>query len=124
MMNEITKLYLKDFEFSTDEQGIMFKQYPNFSFLLDVICSGNGPIGNNYLQIWPKSKIEKLNTLYKTSIFMTDIILFGSDGSETAYGVNIKKQFISVPFIGMADENVSILANDFDGFIEYLATAD
>lgn len=37
-----------------------------------------------------------------------------------AYGIDVKGRYIEVPFIGMDDEEAEIIAEDFDGFINYV----
>ena len=51
---------------------------------------------------------------------MSNVLLIGSDGGDTAYGIDINGKYIEVPFIGMDDEEVKIVADDFDGFIGYV----
>ncbi|OYP44792.1 hypothetical protein CG709_04020, partial [Lachnotalea glycerini] len=82
---------------------------------------GEGNIGENtYLHLWNFEDIEELNDDYGSAEFLTDIILIGSDGGDAAYGINSKGKYIEVPFIGMDDDEVNVIAGDFDGFIEYL----
>lgn len=35
-----------------------------------------------------------------------------------AYGIDIKGRYIEVPFIGMDDEGMQVIGNDFDEFIK------
>lgn len=35
-------------------------------------------------------------------------------------GIDISGKYIEVPFIGMDDEEVKVIAEDFDGFIDYV----
>ena len=39
---------------------------------------------------------------------------------DMAYGIDISGKYIEVPFIGMDDEEVKVIAEDFDGFIDYV----
>lgn len=48
------------------------------------------------------------------------MFLIGSDGGDTSYGIDIKGRYIEVTFIGMDDKVVEVVANDFDGFIDYI----
>lgn len=52
--------------------------------------------------------------------FLHNIILIGSDGGDTAYGIDASGRYIEMPFIGMADEEAVVIAEDFDGFIKYV----
>lgn len=74
----------------------------------------------NYLLIWNKSEIEELNNDYETQEFLSNILLIGSDGEDMAYGIDDQGRYIEVPFIGMDDREVKIIAKDFDEFIKYL----
>lgn len=95
-----------------------YKKYENY---LTVLSSGSGMIGaNSYLVLWSMKDIEELNNDYAVDEFLTDIILIGSDGSNMAYGINLEGKYVQVPFIGMDDDEVEIIASDFDEFISYL----
>ena len=75
---------------------------------------------NNYLLLWEKNEIEELNDDYETQEFLNNIILIGSDGGDMAYGIDISGKYVEVPFIGMDDEEVKVIAEDFDSFIDYV----
>ena len=95
-----------------------YKQYEEF---FNNHIGGSGMIGDeSYLELWNQSEIEELNEDYEVFEFLNDIILIGSDGGDTAYGVNSKGQYIEVPFIGMEDKEVKIIAENFDDFISFL----
>lgn len=49
-----------------------------------------------------------------------NVLLIGSNGRDTACGIDIKGRYIEVPFIGMDDKGVEVVAEDFDGFIDYI----
>ncbi len=38
--------------------------------------------------MWEKEDIEELNDDYEVNEFIRDCILIGSDGADTAYGIN------------------------------------
>jgi len=81
----------------------------------------NGIIGeNSYVQLWPFEDIVELNEDYESNEFLTGVVLIGSDGGEIAYGINQNGEYIETPFIGMSDEEIKVISNSFDGFIEYL----
>lgn len=52
--------------------------------------------------------------------FLPNILLIGSDGGEIAYGINSKCEYIEVPFIPMDEEEVLVIAETFEEFIQYL----
>lgn len=67
-----------------------------------------------------KNDIEELNDDYEVNEFLTNSVLIGSDGGDTAYGINEEGKFFSVPFIGVDDGEIVILGNSFEEFIEKL----
>lgn len=73
----------------------MSERYKVFEDYIKQTISGEGMIGDNH------------------------IVLIGSDGGDEAYGIDVNGRYIEVPFIGMDDEEVKIIAGDFDGFINY-----
>ena len=58
--------------------------------------------------------------MYETHDFLSDVILIGSDGGDMAYGIDINGKYIEVPFIGMDDEEIKVIGNNFDDFINYI----
>lgn len=124
-MNSESKNLLCDFEFTNNNTVVRFLKYKDFEFVLNMIVCGTGPVGDNgYLILWEKDILEKRNDDYMVSEFLDDVFLIGSDGGENAFGVNIKKQFIVVPFFDMRNENICVLANTFDGFIKQVSECD
>lgn len=121
IMNNETAKKLSEFNiFSTEEILVSHKYHP-YEKYLGKIPSGEGMVGeNSYLLLWEKSEIEELNEMYETEEFLSDVILIGSDGGNTAYGIDIKGRYVEVPFIGMDDEEVKIIGENFDEFINYV----
>lgn len=120
MKNE-TVQKLSEFNISSDEELVLSERYKAFKDYLKQTVSGEGMVGeNNYLSLWEKNEIEELNNSYETQEFLSNILLIGSDGGDTAYGIDVNGKYIEVPFIGMDDEEVEIVADDFDGFIDYV----
>ena len=112
---------LSQFNLLPEEKLVLGEKYKRFEDYLKLTVSGEGMIGdNNYLMLWGKNEIEELNNDYETQEFLSNVILIGSDGGDVAYGIDVNGQFIEVPFIGMDDEEINIIANDFDGFINYV----
>lgn len=120
MKNE-TVQKLSEFNISSDEELVLSERYKAFKDYLKHTVSGEGMVGeNNYLSLWEKNEIEELNNSYETQEFLSNILLIGSDGGDSAYGIDVNGKYIEVPFIGMDDEEVEIVADDFDGFIDYV----
>lgn len=112
---------LSQFNLSLDERLMFSERYKAFEEHLKQIISGEGMIGdNNYLLLWEKSELEELNDDYEVQEFLSNIMLIGSDGGDIAYGIDINGRFIEVSFIGMGDDEVKIVADDFDDFINYV----
>lgn len=120
-MKQETKHMLNEFDISYDEEVQFGDRYKIFEEYIKQTVSGEGRVGDNsYLILWDKRIIEELNDGYETQEFLSNIILIGSDGGDMAYGIDVNGRYIEVPFIGMADEEVMIIAEDFDGFIKYV----
>lgn len=111
--------FLRNFNKSSRNSKFHSKKYELFLPYIDSYCSGEGMIGDNsYLILWEKDEIEELNDAYEVTEFLNDCILIGSDGGDTAYGINSKGIFFSVPFIGMCNEEIKYLGNSFSKFLE------
>lgn len=77
----------------------IYKPYEDY---LRQTLSGEGMVGKIVI-------IEELNDLYETREFLSDVTLIGSDGGDTAYGVEIEGRYIEVSFIGMDDGEIKII---------------
>lgn len=112
---------LSGFNINMAEDFVLNQTYKPYEDYLRQTLSGEGMVGeNNYLLLWKKNEIEELNDLYETREFLGDVILIGSDGGDMAYGIDIKGRYIEVPFIGMDDEEMKVIGNSFDDFINYI----
>lgn len=125
-MNNETIEMLINFEKNITKNNLILKEkYKSFLEDYDLYLSeyfgGCGMIGeNSYLHLWSKEEIEELNNDFEVEEFLTDVMLIGSDGGDTAYGINSKHEFIEVPFIGMDHDEITVIAETFDEFIKYL----
>ena len=96
-------------------------KYSKFQPFLEEMISGEGMVGEeSYLILWEKNELEQLNQAYEVDEYLHDILLIGSDGGDMAYGINAQGEYVEVPFIGMDDDEVEVVAGNFDEFISYL----
>ncbi len=117
------KLREKLMKFSETNSNNIFSsdKYKKFEKYINECICGEGMIGeNSYLILWEKNDIEELNDDYEVNELLTNSVLIGSDGGDTAYGINEEGKFFSVPFIGVDDGEIVILGNSFEEFIEKL----
>lgn len=120
-MNNETAKKLSEFNIFSTEEILVSQKYHPYEKYLRKTPSGEGMVGeNSYLLLWKKSEIEELNEMYETEEFLSDVILIGSDRGDTAYGIDVKGRYVEVPFIGMDDEEVKIIGENFDEFINYV----
>lgn len=120
-MRQETIHMLEEFNISSNEEFQLSNKYKAYEEHIKKSISGEGMVGeNNYLILWRKSEIEELNDAYEVQEFLNNIFLVGSDGGDIAYGIDTKGQYVEVPFIGMTDEEVKIVAKNFDDFIYYI----
>ena len=120
-MTEKLREKLIEFNEINSNDSFSSNKYKKFEKYINECICGEGSIGeNSYLILWEKSDIEELNDDYEVNEFLTNSILIGSDGGDIAYGINEEGKFFLVPFIGMDDDEVEILGNNFEEFIEKL----
>ncbi|MCU0484560.1 MAG: SMI1/KNR4 family protein [Anaerolineales bacterium] len=85
---------------------------------------GEGEVGNSYLALWCLEEIIPLNEAYEVHEFIPGIILIGSDGGDTAFGIDTyvsPHPFIEVPFIGMDRKEIRVCGETFADFLDYLS---
>lgn len=86
-----------------------------------------GFIGNSYLALWPLEEIILLNEAAEVSKFAPGLLLFGSDGGDTAYAFDTRSDamtIVELPFIGMGLEATKPCGDTFTEFLEYLYYKD
>ena len=120
-LDDFIKIQNKNVSKKNEYNGIISIFPADYKEFLDMYNGGSGSVGeNSYLQLWAFEDIDELNKDYEVVEFLSNIVLIGSDGGDTAYGINQKGEFVEVPFIGMDDEEVKVVAVRFDDFIEYI----
>lgn len=91
------------------------------------ILESNGAEGmigeNEYLSIWPVTILNQRNQDYDVEKYTPGILYFGSDGGNTAYAFNFRKN--SVPIIEISFDTIHIeeaneLSESFYEFLKYL----
>ncbi|MEH7246855.1 SMI1/KNR4 family protein [Neobacillus niacini] len=107
------------------ELGVTF---PNdYLEFISYSNGAEGSIGENYLILWSIEDIIELNEAYGVNDFAKGLVLFGSDGGDTAFAFDTRKnetQIVSVPFIGMDLSEITTCSNTFNGFLQYLLNAN
>lgn len=75
-----------------------------------------------YLVLWSAEQIVELNAAYQVSVYVPDVVLIGTDGADTAFGIDSQsKRFVSLPLVGMSREQLRTLGQTFEEFLERLA---
>ena len=85
--------------------------------------AGEGFIGDEYLILWRIGELKQFNQEYEVREYLTDILLFGSNGGGEAYGFRTKSfpwEVVRVPFVGMAPELCIRVAGSFSEFLSSL----
>jgi hypothetical protein len=83
---------------------------------------GEGWLGEeaNWVNIWSVHDILEHNRDYQVDRFAQGLVLFGSNGSGTAYGFDTLMapiSYVSVPFVRMHIHHVDDIAETFRGFL-------
>jgi len=101
----------------------------NFSFPADYkefVSLTNGLEGQTdqaYLVLWSVKELAELNSAYQVREFVRNIILFGSDGAEEAFGFDTSgmptspASIVKLPFVGMGYITQERLAGSFEEFL-------
>lgn len=108
----------------TVENQIGFK-FPEEYFIFLLHSNGcEGPIGDNYLNLWRVEELIDDNEGYSVEEFAPGILIIGSDGGDTAYCIDTRskeKPFVSMPFIGMDLDEVEVCGTTFKEFLKNLS---
>jgi hypothetical protein len=86
-----------------------------------------GPVGPaSYVSLWPVEQLEQRNDDYGVSTFAPGLLIFGSDGGDTAYAFDLRSAngpsiVVELPFIGMSLESVKPRGRSLTDLLEHLA---
>jgi cell wall assembly regulator SMI1 len=84
-----------------------------------------GPTPNGaYVALWPVDQLPKANDEYRVCDFAPGLVLFGSDGSGTAYGFDMRStpmKVVALPFIPMDVDEIEQTWTSFTEFLRSLA---
>lgn len=99
---------------------------------LALLMTANGLEGelsaDAHLRLWKAEDLVRRNEGYGSEEFTPGLFLIGSDGADTAYGLDIRPAsatygyFLSLPFITVGWNEVQVLGSSFEQFIEALKT--
>jgi hypothetical protein len=77
-----------------------------------------------YLLLWKAEQLEELNAAYQVAEFAPGIVLVGTDGGDTGFGLDEKTgRYVSVPLIGLSREATRDAGGSFEEFLARLAGA-
>jgi len=85
---------------------------------------GEGFVGpNSYLMLWPVEKIPRLNAASAVNEFASGLVLFGTNGGDTAYAFDTRDSalpIVDVPLVGMGFDYCVRRGATFSEFLDYL----
>jgi hypothetical protein len=131
-MDEQIKVLLSQFELNKPAlkieidkvEELLRARFPQEYYdFLTIANGGEGSIGESYLVLWKVEDLIELNDAYGVEEFAPGLLIFGSDGGDTAYCIdntNEIQPFVQVPFIGMDLSEVQGCSSDFKGFLNFL----
>lgn len=88
---------------------------------LNISDGAEGPIGTTYLALWSTEEIPRLNEASGVKEFLPGLVIFGSDGGDTAYAFRKDgSDIVQAPFVGMAASEVQPACGSFIHFLRHL----
>jgi hypothetical protein len=108
------------------ESQLSFMLPDEYKSFMRFSNGAEGSIGkNSYVALWSLEEIVELNKDYSVNEFVPGLVLFGSDGGNTAYAFDKRTPEISIveiPLIVMDLDYVEKCGNTFNDFLYYLYT--
>lgn len=74
-----------------------------------------------YLALWAASQVAELNVAYSVAKYLPGVVLIGTDGADTGFGIDRNGRFVAMPLVGMSAAGRVDLGGDFESFLERLA---
>jgi hypothetical protein len=106
------------------EAGLSITLPADYSAFLRQADGAAGTLSGNYLVLWAVETLAKYNAGYQVQTWAPGLVLFGSDGGDTAYAFDARDAHmvvVAVPFIGMSLKAARLVAPTFAGFLAALA---
>jgi len=95
---------------------------PQYRDFLRLHNGGEGFIGpDRYVILWRAEQLQELNAGYSVGEFLPGVLLIGTDGGDTAYGIDDNSQYVSVPIVGMALDEVQVIGSSLEQFLQRIA---
>ena len=95
--------------------------------LLRRMDGADGPFGDGYLVLWSSSKVADANVSYDVEKYAPGMLLIGSDGGDTAYGLDLRptanddEKYIETDFIGMGWDSIFFCAGSIEELLKHIA---
>ena len=87
---------------------------------------GDVPFIQDWVQLWPAEQLPELNAAYEVSEFLPGYIAIGSNGGDMMLALDVRSgqstPVCTVPFIGMAETEVEVIAPSLGGFLGALSS--
>lgn len=97
-----------------------FRDYAAFLLRYD---GAEGFVGSSYIALWSAAQTRELNEAYRVAEFVPGILLVGTDGGDTGFGIDeATGRYVSVPMIGMSREALRDEGASFEEFLENRAS--
>ncbi|MCP4121757.1 MAG: SMI1/KNR4 family protein [Bacteroidetes bacterium] len=95
---------------------------------IDFMVRTNGAdvaSSDSFLLLWPITELIELNCGYEVEKFAPEYFLFGSNGSETAYGIERASGHIyELPFIGLESESAKYVCDTFHQLLKKIELSE
>lgn len=112
-------------DFAELEQGLGVGLPADYRAFLRYANGFEGFIGPTaYVLLWRAEELVRLNDAYQVTIYAPGLLLFGSDGSGSAFGFDMRDRsapVVDVPFVGMDWSLARRVGDSFFEFLEYLS---
>ena len=96
---------------------------PDYAEFLRRFNGIEGFVGpEQYLMLWRAEQVEELNTAYATAEHLPGVLLIGTDGSDTGFGVDAGGRYKSVPLVAMSLAEIRDIGGSFEEFLERIAS--
>ena len=84
-------------------------------------------LGKSHLSLWPAGQLALRNEMYEVSHRIADLVLIGSNGGGTVYGIDWAggtPQFVCLLFVSMERAGIRVLAATFEDFLGLVASGE
>jgi hypothetical protein len=98
-------------EIDRAENAFRIRLPEDYRHLLAWANGAEGFVGESYLSLWPVDSLPELNAAAGSATFVPGVVLVGTDGGDTVYGITSSERgcsWMKAPLVGLGSDMLEV----------------